>query len=33
MKIITNFVTTGLDVKVNQLRELDDEHVGSNYVC
>ena len=29
-KIITNFVTTSLDVKVNQLWDLDDEHVGSD---
>ena len=29
-KIITNFVTISLDVKVNQLWELDDEHVGSD---
>ena len=29
-KIITKFVTTGLHVKVNQLWELDDEHVGSD---
>ena len=31
-KLITNFVTTSLDVKVKQLWDMDDEHVGSDSI-